>query len=48
MGKNPSYFSATGGGKDKVAGQSTGQHPVENVSWLDAVKFCNKLSEREG
>ncbi len=48
MGKNPSYFSATGGGKDNVAGQSTAQHPVENVSWLDAVLFCNKLSEREG
>ncbi len=48
MGKNPSYFSATGGGKNSVAGQSTGQHPVENVSWLDAVLFCNKLSEREG
>ena len=48
MGNNPSWFSATGGGKDKVAGQSTGQHPVENVSWLDAVKFCNKLSEMEG
>jgi len=48
MGNNPSYFSATGGGKDKVAGQSTGQHPVEFVSWLDAVKFCNKLSELEG
>ena len=48
MGNNPSWFSATGDGKDKVAGQSTRQHPVENVSWLDAVKFCNKLSELEG
>ena len=48
MGNTPSHFSATGDGKDKVAGQSTGQHPVEQVSWLDAVKFCNKLSELEG
>ncbi len=48
MGNNPSDFSATGASKDKVAGQSTGQHPVERVSWLDAVKFCNRLSEMEG
>jgi hypothetical protein len=48
MGNNPSHFSATGEGRDKVTGQSTGQHPVESVSWLDAVKFCNKLSEMEG
>ena len=48
MGNNPSYFSAAGGGKDEVAGRSTGQYPVEKVSWLDAVKFCNKLSELEG
>ena len=48
MGNNPSDFSAAGGGKDKVAGQSTGEQPVERVSWLDAVKFCNKLSELEG
>jgi serine/threonine protein kinase len=48
MGNNPSFFSATGNGMDNVAGQSTGQHPVETVSWFDAVKFCNKLSELEG
>jgi len=48
MRNTPSWFAATGGGKDKVAGQSTGEHPVEYVSWLDAVKFCNKLSELEG
>ena len=48
MGNNPSHFSATGVYKDKVAGLSTDQHPVECVSWLNAVKFCNKLSEMEG
>jgi formylglycine-generating enzyme required for sulfatase activity len=48
IGQNPSYFSPTGAGKDKVAGASTDAHPVESVSWLDAVRFCNKLSEKEG
>ena len=44
MGTNPSEFSATGKGKDKVAGQDTKRFPVENVSWNDSVEFCRKLS----
>ena len=46
-GRNPSEFSPTGGGRLKVAGQSTARHPVENVSWLDAIKFCNALSKKD-
>ena len=48
MENNPSAFSPNGDGKDKVAGQSTDQYPVEGVSWFDAVIFCNKLSAKEG
>ena len=47
MRNNPSHFSSTGDGKDKVAGRPTGQFPVERVSWLDAVKFCDTLSKME-
>jgi formylglycine-generating enzyme required for sulfatase activity len=39
MGENPSYF------KDKP---NAADRPVEQISWLDAVRYCNKLSDREG
>lgn len=44
MGKNPSYFSADGGGKGRVKGLDTSRFPVECVTWQDAQAFCDKLS----
>ena len=46
-GMNPSSFSAKGRGSVKVFGMANDRHPVEQVSWLDSVMFCNKLSQRE-
>ena len=42
MGTNPSYFSS-----NPAAGETQSKRPVEQVSWYNAVEFCNKLSEIE-
>ena len=47
MGKNPSYFSATGKGKAMVVGMDTSRFPVEQVSWQEAMEFCEKLNKED-
>jgi formylglycine-generating enzyme required for sulfatase activity len=42
IGKNPSFFKIAYAGEDKD------KLPVENVSWFEAIVFCNKLSMMEG
>jgi len=48
MKYNPSWFCATGTGKDKVQGLDTDRFPVEAVTWNDAIDFCNRLSVLDG
>jgi len=48
MGKNPSQFSANGRSRGQVKGLDTRKHPVESISWMDAITFCNRLSELHG
>lgn len=46
MGENPSYFKADR--KPPVEGELQEKRPVENVSFYDAIYFCNKLSTMFG
>ena len=50
-GRNPSCFAQSGRRRDlstKVEGQDTSSYPVEDMTWNEAVEFCDGLSESEG
>ncbi len=47
VGANPSNFAPAGRAKEAVAGIDTTRHPVENVTWDEAVAFCVKLNHQE-
>jgi formylglycine-generating enzyme required for sulfatase activity len=47
MGINPSYFNGTSG-REAAAGETQTNRPVEQVSWYDAITYCNKKSIADG
>ena len=47
-GKNPSAFKPDGRRATKPGDDDSPQRPVESIRWLDAIAFCNRLSERQG
>lgn len=45
MSTNPSWHRRKGPGKYQVGTANTADYPVEQVSWVDAVTFCGRLSQ---
>jgi formylglycine-generating enzyme required for sulfatase activity/serine/threonine protein kinase len=43
---NPSWFTASGDRKKKVAGEDTTRFPVETVSWEEATDYAKSLTRR--
>ncbi len=43
-GNSPSAFSATGSHAASVAEMDTSRFPVEEITWADAMAFCDELS----
>ena len=48
LGRNPSYFSKTGGGKDKVSCMNTSEFPLETITWFDCIELANAASQLDG
>ncbi len=47
MGSNPSVCVATAEEYDEMLdGENQDLRPVENITWYDAVKFCNELTKK--
>ena len=47
MGSDPSTLSAYDKEGNKLEGDAVLNNPVNNVSWYDAIVYCNKLSIKE-
>ncbi len=47
MGSNPSYFNGSSG-REASDGETQVNRPVEQVSWYDALVYCNKKSMADG
>jgi formylglycine-generating enzyme required for sulfatase activity len=45
LGENPSWFSPTGPARADVGLRDTRRHPVDHVTWHEAVEFCRRLSD---
>lgn len=43
---NEQYKAVTGSIPSKMSGENT--YPAENMTWWDAIKFCNALSDKAG
>ena len=48
VGKNPSWYQATGERRREVEGLDTSDFPVEGLHWFAANDFCRKLNEEAG
>ncbi len=47
-GRDPSMLKAYDEKGNKLSGNDVFDNPVDDVSWYDAIVYCNKLSEKEG
>jgi len=47
IGQNPSSYAETGSSQNMVTGMDRSNAPVEDVTWMGTLEFCNRLTEHE-